>query len=196
MKVLCGFSFRIWWRMPSSVATMNSCTLLSRANRRMLLVEPTKSAWRRTAASHSGCARTSASGCWARMSFSVCGSAASSSWVRSLPARQAPSESELAQRFIASQASIRGDDLRKGKVPPEVVLQRVGREGGLLDADAELVHLPRQLSHDLELEYSLEDGRYNASLTLSNLTDAALYDNFRIQRPGRAVYVKVRYFIN
>ena len=27
------------------------------------------------------------------------------------------SESELAQRFIASQASIRGDDLRKGKVP-------------------------------------------------------------------------------
>ena len=27
------------------------------------------------------------------------------------------SESELAQRFIASQASIKGDDLRKGKVP-------------------------------------------------------------------------------
>jgi replicative DNA helicase len=28
------------------------------------------------------------------------------------------SEGELAQRFVASQASIRGDDLRKGKVPP------------------------------------------------------------------------------
>ena len=28
------------------------------------------------------------------------------------------SEAELAQRFIASQASIKGDDLRKGKVPP------------------------------------------------------------------------------
>ena len=28
------------------------------------------------------------------------------------------SEGELAQRFIASQASIKGDDLRKGKVPP------------------------------------------------------------------------------
>lgn len=56
--------------------------------------------------------------------------------------------------------------------------------------------IPRQLSHDLELEYSMKEGRYNASLTLSNLTDAALYDNFRIQRPGRAVYVKVRYFIN
>ena len=27
------------------------------------------------------------------------------------------SESELAQRFIASQASIKGDDLRKGRVP-------------------------------------------------------------------------------
>lgn len=56
--------------------------------------------------------------------------------------------------------------------------------------------IPRQLSHDLEIEYSMKDGRYNASFTLSNLTDAALYDNFRIQRPGRAVYVKVRYFIN
>src|SRR4029453_7001933 len=28
------------------------------------------------------------------------------------------SEGELAQRFIASQASVKGDDLRKGKVPP------------------------------------------------------------------------------
>ena len=28
------------------------------------------------------------------------------------------SEAELAQRFIASQASIKGDDLRKGKVAP------------------------------------------------------------------------------
>lgn len=56
--------------------------------------------------------------------------------------------------------------------------------------------IPRQLSHDLEVEYSMADGRYNASFTLSNLTDAALYDNFRIQRPGRAVYLKVRYFIN
>jgi len=56
--------------------------------------------------------------------------------------------------------------------------------------------IPRQLSHDVELECALMDGRYNASFTLSNLTDAALYDNFRIQRPGRALYVKLRYFIN
>ena len=33
------------------------------------------------------------------------------------------SESELAQRFIASQASIKGDDLRKGKVPADALGQ-------------------------------------------------------------------------
>ena len=37
------------------------------------------------------------------------------------------SEGELAQRFIASQASVKGDDLRKGKVPPARWGKIVGR---------------------------------------------------------------------
>src|SRR3954471_13317874 len=43
------------------------------------------------------------------------------------------SEGELAQRFIASQASIRGDDLRKGKVPQ-------ARWGKILEASNRLAH--------------------------------------------------------
>ena len=43
------------------------------------------------------------------------------------------SEGELAQRFIASQASIKGDDLRKGRVPQS-------RWGKILAASARLAH--------------------------------------------------------
>jgi outer membrane cobalamin receptor len=55
--------------------------------------------------------------------------------------------------------------------------------------------IPSQLTHDLQVEYSMKNGRYNISGTVSNLTDALVYDNFNIQRPGRAAYIKLRYFI-
>lgn len=55
--------------------------------------------------------------------------------------------------------------------------------------------IPEQLSHDLSLSYSLKNGRYNLSADCRNLTDARLYDNFLMQKPGRAVYLKLRYFI-
>lgn len=56
--------------------------------------------------------------------------------------------------------------------------------------------IPAQLTHDLEMEYSLNNGRYNVSLSVNNLTDEVVYDNFMIQRPGRAFYLKLRYSIN
>lgn len=55
--------------------------------------------------------------------------------------------------------------------------------------------IPRQLTHDLLAEYSLQDGKYNLSLALNNLLNARVYDNFNIQKPGRAVHLKVRYFL-
>lgn len=58
-----------------------------------------------------------------------------------------------------------------------------------------LVTIPRQLVHSLLLAYSVEQGRYNLSLECRNLTDETLYDNFRLQKPGRAFYVKFRYFL-
>jgi replicative DNA helicase len=44
------------------------------------------------------------------------------------------SEAELAQRFIASQASIKGDDLRKGRLRDEVKWKRVLRTAGEYDS--------------------------------------------------------------
>ncbi len=56
--------------------------------------------------------------------------------------------------------------------------------------------IPTQLTFDLIGEYSFNDGRYNVSATLSNLTNTQVYDNFLIQKPGRAFYIKLRYFLN
>ncbi|MDR1023020.1 MAG: TonB-dependent receptor plug domain-containing protein [Prevotellaceae bacterium] len=54
--------------------------------------------------------------------------------------------------------------------------------------------VPSQLSHDLSATYLIADGRYNVALECRNLTDAKLYDNFSLQKPGRAFYIKIRYF--
>ena len=52
--------------------------------------------------------------------------------------------------------------------------------------------VPTQFSHNLSLSYSLRQGRYNFSIECRNLTDAKLYDNFSLQKAGRAYYAKVR----
>jgi outer membrane receptor protein involved in Fe transport len=56
--------------------------------------------------------------------------------------------------------------------------------------------IPSQLSHDINLVYSLWNGKYNIALESKNLTNAKLYDNFSLQKPGRAFYLKLRYFIS
>lgn len=55
--------------------------------------------------------------------------------------------------------------------------------------------IPTQSSHDLEFSYSLGDGKYNLSLEVRNLTDARLYDKYFLQKPGRAIYMKIRYVL-
>lgn len=52
--------------------------------------------------------------------------------------------------------------------------------------------VPDQFSHNLTLTYSLKRGRYNLSLECRNFTDEKLYDNFSLQKAGRAFYGKVR----
>jgi hypothetical protein len=54
--------------------------------------------------------------------------------------------------------------------------------------------VPSQFSHDINLTYTVGNGRYNFALECKNLTDARLYDNFSLQKPGRAFYFKIRYF--
>ena len=39
---------------------------------------------------------------------------------------------------------------------------------------------------------SLQKGRYNVSLECRNFTDEKLYDNFSLQKAGRAFYGKLR----
>ena len=56
--------------------------------------------------------------------------------------------------------------------------------------------IPRQYAQDVHITYALKDGKYNLSLECKNLTDNRLYDNFSLQKPGRAYYIKLRYFIH
>ena len=57
--------------------------------------------------------------------------------------------------------------------------------------------VPTQFSHNLTLSYGIRNGRYNISFECRNLTNEKLYDNFSLQKAGRAFYGKVRvYFGN
>jgi len=57
--------------------------------------------------------------------------------------------------------------------------------------------VPNQFAHNLTISYGIKHGRYNLSLECRNFTNARLYDNFSLQKAGRAFYGKIRvYFGN
>lgn len=62
------------------------------------------------------------------------------------------------------------------------------------DADSK-AKVPNQFSHNFNLTYSIKNGKYNVSFECRNLTDAKLYDNFSLQKAGRAFYGKVRVYL-
>lgn len=53
--------------------------------------------------------------------------------------------------------------------------------------------VPDQLLQSLGLRYSFDHNRYNLALECSNITDARLYDNYGLQKPGRAFYLTLNY---
>lgn len=53
-------------------------------------------------------------------------------------------------------------------------------------------YVPNQFAHNLTLSYSIKEGRYNISLECRNFTNEKLYDNFSLQKAGRAFYAKFR----
>lgn len=55
--------------------------------------------------------------------------------------------------------------------------------------------VPNQFSHNISLSYSMKKGRYNISLECKNITDEKLYDNFSLQKAGRAFYGKIRVYL-
>lgn len=52
--------------------------------------------------------------------------------------------------------------------------------------------VPGQSIHTLILAYSWKQDVYNVSVEARNFTNEKVYDNFRLQKPGRAFYVKFR----
>lgn len=54
--------------------------------------------------------------------------------------------------------------------------------------------VPDQFAHNLTVSYGIRNGRYNISIECRNLTGARLYDNFSLQKAGRALYGKVRIY--
>ena len=57
--------------------------------------------------------------------------------------------------------------------------------------------VPDQFSHNLTVSYGIKNGRYNFSFECRNFTNERLYDNFSLQKAGRAFYGKIRiYFGN
>lgn len=54
--------------------------------------------------------------------------------------------------------------------------------------------VPTQFSHNLTFSYGIGNGRYNLSFECRNFTNEKLYDNFSLQKAGRAFYGKVRVY--
>lgn len=53
--------------------------------------------------------------------------------------------------------------------------------------------VPSQLSHDVNLTYQTSNKKISISAEVKNLTDQLLYDNYSLQKAGRAFYAKVSY---
>jgi outer membrane receptor protein involved in Fe transport len=59
---------------------------------------------------------------------------------------------------------------------------------------AEKFDIPDQFNHELNAVYTFADGKYNIGVECKNVLDNKLYDNFSLQKPSRAFYIKFRYF--
>lgn len=55
---------------------------------------------------------------------------------------------------------------------------------------------PRQYVHDFGASYTFPDKKIVASVDVKNIFDKQVYDNFAVQKPGRAFYLKLNYRIN
>lgn len=57
------------------------------------------------------------------------------------------------------------------------------------------ITIPAQLSQDVNLNYSLKNGRYNISFEAKNITNENLYDNYSLQKAGQSFYLKLRCYL-
>lgn len=57
-------------------------------------------------------------------------------------------------------------------------------------------NIPTQCISNIGLSYSFQKEKYNISLECDNIFDRTTYDNFKLQKPGRSFFCKLRLFIN
>ena len=57
-------------------------------------------------------------------------------------------------------------------------------------------YIPEQYLSDVSVLYAWKGGRYNLSLECTNLFDRLSYDNYLLQKPGRAFFLKFRLFLH
>lgn len=62
--------------------------------------------------------------------------------------------------------------------------------------DSEWFTTPTQFYHDIGASYRFPSGKMVASLDLKNILNAEMYDNFGVQKPGRAISIKLNYTIS
>lgn len=55
--------------------------------------------------------------------------------------------------------------------------------------------IPSQFAHNISLSYGMAHGKYNISFECRNLTGENLYDNFSLQKAGRAFYGKLNIYL-
>lgn len=63
-------------------------------------------------------------------------------------------------------------------------------------SNATKARIPTQNISNLSALYQWSGGKYNIFLECSNLFDQMAYDNYKLQKPGRAFFVKFRLFID
>ena len=96
--------------------------------------------------------------------------------------------------YAARNVFCRGDRLKVGYYYQYVHWFFLTWEGyGSLESKS---RIPTQHRHTVGADYSWGEGRYSVAVECDNLFDRKLYDNFMLQKPGRAFTCKFRVFIH
>lgn len=64
---------------------------------------------------------------------------------------------------------------------------------GAIESKAQI---PAQHVFNADMTYSLENGKYNISVSCDNIFDRLVYDHYKLQKPGRSFFLKFRMFLN
>lgn len=62
--------------------------------------------------------------------------------------------------------------------------------------ETQIDKVPSQFPHDLGLSYTFPNKKYIVSFDAKNITNEQVYDNFGVQKPGVAFYLKFNYILN